>query len=72
MEPAILGIDIAKEKFDVALLRGEKVTTGRFSNTTAGFGMLKRWLAKHGTDRVHACLEATGTYGEALAEHLVS
>jgi len=70
MEPAILGIDIAKQKFDVALLVEQKVTTGKFANTSAGFGMLDRWLGKHGVERVHACLEATGTYGEALAEHL--
>ncbi len=70
MEPAILGIDIAKQKFDVALVVEQKTITGRFSNTTAGFSMLDRWLVKHGVERVHACLEATGTYGEALAEHL--
>jgi len=70
MESAILGIDIAKQKFDVALLVEQKVTTGKFNNTTAGFGMLERWLAKYGIERVHACLESTGTYGEALAEHL--
>lgn len=70
MEPVILGIDIAKEKFDVALLSGEKVITDTFSNTTAGFGMLKRWLAKNRVERIHACLEATGTYGEALSEYL--
>lgn len=70
MELAILGIDIAKQKFDVALLVEQKVTTGKFNNTAAGFGMLDRWLAKYGMEQVHACLEATGTYGEALAEHL--
>jgi len=70
MESAILGIDIAKQTFQVALLLEQKVTTGKFNNTTAGFGMLERWLVKHGAERVHACLEATGTYGEALAEHL--
>jgi len=70
MESAILGIDIAKQKFDVALLVKQQMTTGRFNNTTAGFGMLERWLVKYGVERVHACLEATGTYGEALAEYL--
>lgn len=70
MESAILGIDIAKEKFDVALLVEQQMTTGRFANAPTGFGMLDRWLVKYGVERVHACLEATGTYGEALAEHL--
>ena len=70
MESTILGIDIAKQKFDVALLTEEKVITGKFNNTPTGFGMLDRWLVKYGVEWVHACLEATGTYGEALAEHL--
>ena len=70
MEPAILGIDIAKQKFDVALVVERKTITGRFNNTPEGFNMLERWLVKYGVERVHACLEATGTYGEALAEHL--
>ena len=70
MEPAILGIDIAKRKFDVALLTAHKVTVGQFHNTPEGFANLESWLVKYGVERVHACLEATGTYGEALAEHL--
>jgi transposase len=70
MESAILGIDVAKQKFDVALRVEQKTFTGKFPNTPAGFGMLERWLVKYGAARVHACLEATGTYGEALAEHL--
>lgn len=70
MEPAILGIDIAKRKFDVALLIADKMTVGNFDNEPAGFAKLERWLEKYGVERVHACLEATGTYGEALAEYL--
>lgn len=38
--------------------------------TSAGFEQLSEWLSKQGVQRVHACLEATGTYGEALALHL--
>jgi transposase len=70
MEPAILGIDIAKRKFDVALLIADKMTMGKFDNTPKGFANLEGWLVKYGVERVHACLEATGTYGDALAEHL--
>lgn len=70
MEPAILGIDIAKRKFDVALLIADKMTVGKFDNTPKGFANLEGWLVKYGVERVHACLEATGTYGDALAEHL--
>ena len=35
-------------------------------NTPAGFAALAAWLPRHGAAQVHACLEATGTYGDAL------
>jgi transposase len=31
---------------------------------------LLRWLKDLGVDQVHACLEATGRYGDGLALHL--
>jgi transposase len=66
-EPA-LGIDIAKLKFNVCLIhQGGKLKHKVFPNTTTGFGQLRDWLSKQRVERVHACLEATGTYGEALA-----
>jgi transposase len=63
-----LGIDIAKLKFNVCLI----TTSGKlkhkvFSNTAAGFEQLSEWLLRQGIQCVHACLEATGTYGEALS-----
>ena len=63
-----LGIDIAKVKFDAALV--SKVGKPRhkvFNNTPAGFQQLADWLTSNAVEHVHACLEATGTYGEALA-----
>jgi transposase len=63
----VLGIDIAKAKFDVALLIHGKFKTKVFKNTAEGFATLSTWLSQHGIDRVHACMEATGRYGEALA-----
>jgi len=70
MEPTIVGIDIAKKKFDVALLLGEKTKSGAFHNTPAGFAIFARWLTRHGVERAHVCMEATGTYGEELALYL--
>lgn len=65
---AILGIDIAKAKVAVALLTPDgKLKRKSCSNTAAGFGELGGWLQRQGVRHVHACLEATGTYGEALA-----
>ena len=72
MRETILGIDVAKKKFDVALLLEEKTLSGAFKNTPDGFTMLQRWLEKHDVERVHACMEATGTYGEDLATYLHS
>jgi transposase len=63
----ILGIDISKSKFDVALLREEQYRTARFSNDTIGFIKLRKWLKGCDVNQLHACLEATGRYGDALA-----
>lgn len=63
-----LGIDISKAKFNVCLVSShEKLRHKAFTNTEAGFQQLASWLTKYGVERTHACLEATGTYGEALA-----
>ena len=65
---AVLGIDIAKAKFAVALRRDDgKVRHKTFLNTSSGFTDLAGWLQRQQVAHVHACLEATGTYGEALA-----
>lgn len=67
MNQAILGIDIAKSKFDVALQIGQQVYEATFENKAAGFEQLSRWLKKRQSGAVHACLEATGRYGDELA-----
>jgi transposase len=66
----VLGIDLAKKKFDVALLNNDKCKSKVFENNPAGFSSLLTWLAKNDVQSVHACMEATGTYGEALAKFL--
>ncbi|MCL5962659.1 MAG: IS110 family transposase [Chloroflexi bacterium] len=65
-----LGIDIAKAKFDVALLRGERSWHHQFTNKPKGFEELQAWLSKLGVTDLHACMEATSTYGLALATFL--
>jgi transposase len=66
-----LGLDVAKLKFNACLIReGGKLRHRVFANTEAGFSQLSEWLTKNGVSQVHACLEATGTYAEALATHL--
>jgi transposase len=73
MEMAItawLGIDIAKQKFDVTLNWNSRRRAKVFRNDAEGWQSLLRWLKDLGVDPVHACLEATGRYGDGLALHL--
>jgi transposase len=69
---AVLGIDIGKATFHVTLLFPEgRRRRKACANTPAGCAELCAWLGHHGATRVHACLEATGTYGDLLATTLV-
>ena len=67
----VLGIDLAKLTFDATLL----TTAGAqhyqsFPNTPEGFTQLQTWLTQFGVTRVHACMEATNIYWEAVATWL--
>jgi transposase len=66
----ILGIDVSKDKHDVMLVKGEKKFYLEIKNDSKGFVSLTSWLNRLHVTRVHACMEATGQYGEALAEYL--
>ncbi len=64
----VLGIDLAKLTFDATLL----TTAGTqhyasFPNTVEGFTQLQAWLLQHNVTALHACMEATNIYWEALA-----
>jgi len=70
-----LGIDIAKDKFDVALVIDANADPIRFkmksfSNSIGGFAKLTDWIGAKASGPVHVCMEATGSYWEQLAEHL--
>lgn len=65
-----LGIDIAKKTFRVALHHNGKVRHKQFPNMPEGFTELAQWLEKQGVPHVHACLEATGSYSDALSRFL--
>lgn len=71
----LLGIDIAKAKFDCCLLRaadGTVLARITLRNDSAGTGALGTWLAAqvaaHGP--VHAALEATGSYSRRVLQAL--
>lgn len=67
----ILGIDISKAKFHVALLQASgKPRSSKFENNEAGFAALVQWLEAHRVEQLHGCLEATSTYGNGLARYL--
>src|SRR5947209_18905067 len=62
------GIDIAKLKFNVCLINlTGKLRHKVFPNTRTGFEQLRQWLTNQGAQSVHACMEATGTYGDSLS-----
>ncbi len=68
-----LGLDISKANFDAVLLQSaaSKPRHKAFPNTPAGFERLLEWLnTTLSEQQVHACLEATNTYGDALARFL--
>src|SRR5262245_20458358 len=70
-ESWILGIDVAKATFHVSLRRPDGTRRSkRFDNEGAGHTALLAWFPRDGAPRVHACLEATGRYGEPIAAAL--
>ena len=67
---SVLGIDVAKAKVDTWLERvtsSEKPIHRCYENSPAGHQQLLGWLATHAVGQLHVCLEATGTYSDALA-----
>jgi transposase len=68
-----LGIDVAKAKLDCALrLPNGKFRSKVIANSGDGFTQLIDWLASHQATSVHACMEATGIYWEAVAQFLTT
>ncbi|MGZ5007685.1 MAG: IS110 family RNA-guided transposase [Methylobacter sp.] len=67
----VVGVDIAKHKFDVARLETHKYKHKKFDNTPDGFAAFIAWLATFGDNPILICMEATGAYSIPLAEFLV-
>jgi transposase len=64
-----VGIDVSKASLDVGFMAGQNREHAKFSNDVAGFGKLARFLKKR-RGEVQVCLEATGSYGEGVADYL--
>ena len=67
MSKATLGIDISKLTLDVALMTPDKTLCKQFENSDRGFQSLQAWLGSFSLPSLHVCLEATGSYGDAVA-----
>lgn len=70
METTVLGIDVGKEALDVVLQRNTQRLARQFENNPKGHQQLAAWLEHCGERQVHVCLEATGQYGDGVAEHM--
>ena len=74
----VVGIDIAKEKFDVCLMSLDNQLTSKikgsrkFTNSLVGFNEFVMWLKKNCNKDipVQFLMEATGVYYEKLAIYL--
>jgi transposase len=67
----VLGLDLAKLTFDATLLTATGAQHSQtFPNTPEGFTQLQTWLTQHDGMTLHACMEATTIYWEALATWL--
>jgi transposase len=71
MPQSVVGVDIAKLKFDAARLCEGKYRHKKFDNNPAGFADFIAWLATFGDTQPWVCMEATGAYSIPLAEFLV-
>jgi len=66
-----VGVDVAKDKFDVALKIDKKFKLECFSNDKKGYKAFLKWLDKYAPE-AWVCMEATGHYSELIADFLVS
>lgn len=66
----VVGIDVSKDTLEVVWLdeAGSQVQAVHVKNSPAGYTQLDKWLKRRAVEAV--CLEATGHYGEGVAEHL--
>lgn len=63
----VLGIDVSKDTLDLVL---DQRFHRKVLNNLGGFQQIYQWLDSLNVYQVHACLEATGQYGDGVAEYL--
>ena len=73
MSQVVIGVDIAKLKFDVASLSDGRYKHKTLTNDEQGFAHFVSWLLSlFGNDKPLICMEATGAYSIPLADFMVS
>ena len=69
-DKAWLGIDVSKLRLDVVLVTASRQWPKAFPNDAAGWKAIIAWIAAVQPGSLHACMEATGRYGEGAATAL--
>lgn len=73
MYKIVIGVDIAKLKFDVASFSDGKYKHKTFANNEQGYNCFINWLLLlFANDKLLICMEATGAYSLPLAEFMVN
>ncbi len=70
MQEVYVGIDMASDKFDIAVLKDGNILYEVFSNDKVGFKKLKNYFKEHKIEKVIAGVESTGIYQVNLADFL--
>lgn len=65
-----VGVDVAQDKFDVAVLVNHRYTHSVYSNDPTGYSAFADWLIEN-TTSPWVCMEATGHYSEGIADFLI-
>lgn len=70
---AYLGIDVAHDSLEVVIRIERRTHHTQVPNTLAGWQALGEWVQRFhvATSRIHACLEATGSYSDGISDWLV-
>ena len=66
----VMGIDVSKKDLSIALFHNDSHKKYKITNDVQGFKKLTEWLESQGISHVKACMEATGRYGEKVADYL--
>lgn len=71
MQPASVGIDVAKQSLDVVIVweTGRRAYQ-RFANNAVGYQTLAAWLQEQQVAPAKVCLEATGRYSDGVTAYL--